>query len=164
MEFKVPRKTSLSNVTFEACKSISIVKNLQTLNEDIFDINGMVSDYNQEYESKNFIPEYMTNLEKILCFLQLLCENHNLALQNFLREQTTLKTKYNLVEMTMEILDILCGGTTGGLGLIGLYINEINVKLVAQCIKTLTEYCQGPCHENQVIYKILIIFIEFYCY
>ncbi|KFM80946.1 Inositol 1,4,5-trisphosphate receptor, partial [Stegodyphus mimosarum] len=46
-------------------------------------------------------------------------------------------------------LDCICGSTTGGLGLLGLYINEHNVSLVDQTLETLTEYCQGPCHENQ---------------
>ncbi|KAJ8936454.1 hypothetical protein NQ314_012316 [Rhamnusium bicolor] len=46
-------------------------------------------------------------------------------------------------------LDCICGSTTGGLGLLGLYINENNVALINQTLETLTEYCQGPCHENQ---------------
>ncbi|KAI1893130.1 hypothetical protein AGOR_G00140740 [Albula goreensis] len=43
----------------------------------------------------------------------------------------------------------MCGSTTGGLGLLGLYINETNVGLITQTLETLTEYCQGPCQENQ---------------
>lgn len=54
-------------------------------------------------------------------------------------------------------LDCICGSTTGGLGLLGLYINEHNVSLVDQTLQTLTEYCQGPCHENQV-YHFLCTF------
>jgi hypothetical protein len=71
------------------------------------------------------------------------------ARQNFLRCQNN-KTNYNLVCETLQFLDIMCGSTTGGLGLLGLYINEDNVGLVIQTLETLTEYCQGPCHENQV--------------
>lgn len=71
------------------------------------------------------------------------------APQNFLRSQNN-KTNYNLVCETLQFLDIMCGSTTGGLGLLGLYINEDNVGLVIQTLETLTEYCQGPCHENQV--------------
>lgn len=71
------------------------------------------------------------------------------APQNFLRCQNN-KTNYNLVCETLQFLDIMCGSTTGGLGLLGLYINEDNVGLVIQTLETLTEYCQGPCHENQV--------------
>uniref|UniRef100_A0A8C3NUJ7 Inositol 1,4,5-trisphosphate receptor n=1 Tax=Cyanoderma ruficeps TaxID=181631 RepID=A0A8C3NUJ7_9PASS len=87
-------------------------------------------------------------MKPILRFLQLLCENHNRDLQNFLRCQNN-KTNYNLVCETLQFLDIMCGSTTGGLGLLGLYINEYNVALITQTLETLTEYCQGPCHENQ---------------
>ena len=47
------------------------------------------------------------------------------------------------------LLDCICGSTTGGLGLLGLWINENNVDLINQTLESLTEYCQGPCHENQ---------------
>uniref|UniRef100_A0AAY4DE77 Inositol 1,4,5-trisphosphate receptor n=1 Tax=Denticeps clupeoides TaxID=299321 RepID=A0AAY4DE77_9TELE len=87
-------------------------------------------------------------MKPILRFLQLLCENHNHDLQNFLRCQNN-KANYNLVCETLQFLDIMCGSTTGGLGLLGLYINEGNVGLIIQTLETLTEYCQGPCQENQ---------------
>ncbi|XP_034027770.1 inositol 1,4,5-trisphosphate receptor type 3 [Thalassophryne amazonica] len=90
----------------------------------------------------------ITIMKPILRFLQLLCENHNQDLQNFLRCQNN-KTNYNLVCETLQFLDIMCGSTTGGLGLLGLYINESNVHLITQTLETLTEYCQGPCQENQ---------------
>uniref|UniRef100_A0A3Q3WWS6 Inositol 1,4,5-trisphosphate receptor n=1 Tax=Mola mola TaxID=94237 RepID=A0A3Q3WWS6_MOLML len=90
----------------------------------------------------------ITIMKPILRFLQLLCENHNPELQNFLRNQNN-KTNYNLVCETLQFLDCICGSTTGGLGLLGLYINEGNVDLVRQTLETITEYCQGPCHENQ---------------
>uniref|UniRef100_A0A668AY01 Inositol 1,4,5-trisphosphate receptor n=1 Tax=Myripristis murdjan TaxID=586833 RepID=A0A668AY01_9TELE len=91
----------------------------------------------------------ITIMKPILRYLQLLCENHNSDLQNFLRNQNN-KTNYNLVCETLQFLDCICGSTTGGLGLLGLYINESNVDLVRQTLETITEYCQGPCHENQV--------------
>ncbi|XP_072438759.1 inositol 1,4,5-trisphosphate-gated calcium channel ITPR1 isoform X1 [Chiloscyllium punctatum] len=87
-------------------------------------------------------------MQPILRFMQLLCENHNRDLQNFLRCQNN-KTNYNLVCETLQFLDCICGSTTGGLGLLGLYINEKNVSLINQTLESLTEYCQGPCHENQ---------------
>ncbi|XP_038054419.1 inositol 1,4,5-trisphosphate receptor isoform X2 [Patiria miniata] len=104
-------------------------------------------------------------MQPILRFLQLLCENHNRELQNWLRQQQHVvvktsgtssylrhqnnKTNYNLVCETLQFLDCICGSTTGGLGLLGLYINENNVALINQTLESLTEYCQGPCHENQ---------------
>ena len=50
--------------------------------------------------------------------------------------------QYNLVSETLILLDVICGSTTGGLGLLGLYINENNVSLINQILETLTEYCQ----------------------
>lgn len=95
------------------------------------------------------LPEDIAIMEIILRFLQLLCENHNSELQNYLRVQPTNKTSYNLVCETLQFLDCICGSTTGGLGLLGLWINENNVHLINQALETLTEYCQGPCHDNQ---------------
>uniref|UniRef100_A0A7M4F952 Inositol 1,4,5-trisphosphate receptor n=1 Tax=Crocodylus porosus TaxID=8502 RepID=A0A7M4F952_CROPO len=105
-------------------------------------ITGWISPQNNEMGVTVLI------MEPILRFLQLLCENHNRDLQNYLRCQNN-KTNYNLVCETLQFLDIMCGSTTGGLGLLGLYINECNVALITQTLETLTEYCQGPCHENQ---------------
>ncbi|XP_077337534.1 inositol 1,4,5-trisphosphate-gated calcium channel ITPR3 isoform X3 [Lithobates pipiens] len=101
-----------------------------------------------EIGERNEVGPLILIMEPILRFLQLLCENHNPDLQNYLRSQSN-KTNYNLVCETLQFLDIMCGSTTGGLGLLGLYINEKNVALIIQTLETLTEYCQGPCHENQ---------------
>ncbi|KAM6977326.1 inositol 1,4,5-trisphosphate-gated calcium channel ITPR3 [Aplochiton taeniatus] len=102
----------------------------------------------QEQKEETEMGPAVTIMKPILRFLQLLCENHNQDLQNFLRCQNN-KTNYNLVCETLQFLDIMCGSTTGGLGLLGLYINESNVHLITQTLETLTEYCQGPCQENQ---------------
>uniref|UniRef100_A0A8C4IQV4 Inositol 1,4,5-trisphosphate receptor n=1 Tax=Dicentrarchus labrax TaxID=13489 RepID=A0A8C4IQV4_DICLA len=102
-------------------------------------------DKNQDEGEMSFVIIIM---QPILRFLQLLCENHNRDLQNFLRCQNN-KNNYNLVCETLQFLDCICGSTTGGLGLLGLYINEKNVALINQTLESLTEYCQGPCHENQ---------------
>lgn len=96
----------------------------------------------------NKLTNKISVMQPILRFLQLLCENHNSDLQNLLRSQNS-KTNFNLVSETLMFLDCICGSTTGGLGLLGLYINENNVQLINQTLETLTEYCQGPCHENQ---------------
>ncbi|KAM6930006.1 inositol 1,4,5-trisphosphate-gated calcium channel ITPR3 [Lycodopsis pacificus] len=102
----------------------------------------------EEKEVEMEMGPAVTIMKPILRFLQLLCENHNHDLQNFLRCQNN-KANYNLVCETLQFLDIMCGSTTGGLGLLGLYINESNVHLITQTLETLTEYCQGPCQENQ---------------
>ncbi|XP_068150313.1 inositol 1,4,5-trisphosphate receptor isoform X2 [Drosophila tropicalis] len=99
-------------------------------------------------QRRNQLSNKVLVMQPILRFLQLLCENHNPDLQNLLRNQNN-KTNNNLVSETLMFLDCICGSTTGGLGLLGLYINEHNVALINQTLETLTEYCQGPCHENQ---------------
>ncbi|XP_078339538.1 inositol 1,4,5-trisphosphate-gated calcium channel ITPR1-like isoform X2 [Crassostrea virginica] len=103
---------------------------------------------NKEKEDKK-LPPNVALMKYILRFLQLLCENHNADLQNFLRNQPNHAKPYNLICETLQFLDSICGSTTGGLGLLGLYINEHNVDLIIQALTSLTEYCQGPCHENQ---------------
>ncbi|XP_063897860.1 inositol 1,4,5-trisphosphate receptor isoform X1 [Helicoverpa armigera] len=102
----------------------------------------------KEAGNSDVLPSKVAIMRPILRFLQLLCENHNPDLQNLLRNQNN-KSNYNLVSETLMFLDCICGSTTGGLGLLGLYINEGNVALINQTLETLTEYCQGPCHENQ---------------
>lgn len=92
-------------------------------------------------EQRNRLSAKVLVMQPILRFLQLLCENHNPDLQNMLRNQSN-KTNYNLVSETLMLLDCICGSTTGGLGLLGLYINENNVALINQTLETLTEYCQ----------------------
>ena len=111
--------------------------------------NGASSSIVSAANNQNHLPEDIAIMEIILRFLQLLCENHNGDLQNYLRVQPNNKTSYNLVCETLQFLDCICGSTTGGLGLLGLWINEHNVHLINQTLESLTEYCQGPCHDNQ---------------
>lgn len=102
----------------------------------------------RERDDQDGLSNKVLIMQPILRFLQLLCENHNKDLQNLLRNQKH-KNNINLVSKTLVFLDCICGSTSGGLGLLGLYINENNVALINQTLETLTEYCQGPCHENQ---------------
>jgi inositol 1,4,5-triphosphate receptor type 1 len=114
-----------------------------------FDRFASYSSYDPSPSSNELkLPEEIVIMRPILRFLQLLCENHNRELQNYLRNQNN-KNNYNLISEALIFLDCICGSTTGALGLLGLYINESNVDLVNQTLETLTEYCQGPCHENQ---------------
>ena len=114
-----------------------------------FDSMKNISNGNDAHKNNSHLPFEVSIMEVILRFLQLLCENHNANLQNYLRVQKNNKNSYNLVCETLQFLDCICGSTTGGLGLLGLWINEDNVHLINQTLQTLTEYCQGPCRENQ---------------
>lgn len=131
-----------SSVTFKAYSTFR-----RELDPDL-ELMGSGLEGSEEMVEEIQMSQAITVMKPILRFLQLLCENHNRNLQNFLRDQNN-KTNYNLVCETLQFLDCICGSTTGGLGLLGLYINERNVDLVNQTLETITEYCQGPCHENQ---------------
>ena len=121
---------------------------LPPLSPGLEDLLAEKVEKSREKEEEKQLSTKVAIMQPILRFLQLLCENHNTFLQNLLRDQNN-KTKYNLVSETLILLDCICGSTTGGLGLLGLYINENNVGLINQIMETLTEYCQGPCYENQ---------------
>ncbi|XP_051964558.1 inositol 1,4,5-trisphosphate receptor type 3-like isoform X4 [Xyrauchen texanus] len=148
----------MKNAQLDIKSTISVnVGEMSNKAKDDKDIEtGAVSSFGQPETPQQFEPQEVeaemgpsiSIMKPILRFLQLLCENHNQDLQNFLRSQNN-KTNYNLVCETLQFLDIMCGSTTGGLGLLGLYINENNVELITQTLETLTEYCQGPCQENQ---------------
>uniref|UniRef100_A0A5S6QTU2 Inositol 1,4,5-trisphosphate receptor n=1 Tax=Trichuris muris TaxID=70415 RepID=A0A5S6QTU2_TRIMR len=101
----------------------------------------------QDKPDTEMLPPEVSVMGSILRLLQLMCENHNSDMQNFLRTQHN-RTNYNLVIGTLTFLDTICGSTSGSLGLLN-EINEFNVPLVNRALISLTEYCQGPCHENQ---------------
>ena len=88
-------------------------------------------------------------LPSSLCVLHLIPSCPPPLAQNLLRHQDG-KREYDLVLQTLQFLDSIFGGTNGGLGLVKFYINDRNTPLIMQCLETLTEYCQGPCADNQV--------------
>ena len=58
--------------------------------------------------------------------------------------------KYGLVQTTLDYLDCICAPALTGIGLNSLLSFDARVDAINQCLITLTEYCQGPCKENQV--------------
>jgi hypothetical protein len=75
----------------------------------------------------------------ILEFLQLLCENHNKKLQNFLRYQENFRKVYDLVSLTNIYLQSLFNN----------FEKQFFESLV-NCFDLLIEFIQGPSLENQV--------------
>ncbi|KAL9888086.1 inositol 1,4,5,-trisphosphate receptor isoform 2-T2 [Glossina fuscipes fuscipes] len=151
-------KKELHNAGLATARAFSNARNLHAVGDEhsALNVNSPLDEiiaeklekHKDSKEDRNKLSNKVLVMQPILRFLQLLCENHNPDLQNLLRHQNH-KTNYNLVSETLMFLDCICGSTTGGLGLLGLYINENNVALINQTLETLTEYCQGPCHENQ---------------
>lgn len=80
-------------------------------------------------------PDY---LRFIMRLLQLLCENHNKPLQNYIRHQTNSRKSYNMIRLTVTLL-----------GALGKKMYFRHFHLMSQCFDTLTESIQGPCLENQ---------------
>jgi hypothetical protein len=74
----------------------------------------------------------------IIRFLQLLCENHNLDLQNYLRYQEKSSVNYNMLAITINLLSALMHSNRGS-----------SFLVMNQCFDTITEFMQGPCTENQ---------------
>ena len=74
---------------------------------------------------------------EILLLLQLFCDNCYLPFQNYLREQK--------VTQSVDLVDEVCG-----LLLVLKPCESFELdRLILQCLKTLTDFCQGPCSENQ---------------
>ncbi|XP_052750963.1 inositol 1,4,5-trisphosphate receptor, partial [Galleria mellonella] len=135
-------------VTTACGSAVHAYSDIHTMSHGTTVLEEIMAEKKRETGNSDILPAKVSVMRPILRFLQLLCENHNPDLQNLLRNQNN-KSSYNLVSETLMFLDCICGSTTGELGLLGLYINEGNVALINQTLETLTEYCQGPCHENQ---------------
>ncbi|KAI0984952.1 hypothetical protein GJ496_002567 [Pomphorhynchus laevis] len=136
-------ETSLLGPTTDISQENNSVQN------DVLNRKRSSADTSASQHLISALPSSVQRLKSIFRFLQLLCENHNNAFQNFLREQSENKVNYNLVGETLFLLDALCGSHTGLLGLLGNYITIDSYDLIVQILETLTEYCQGPCHINQ---------------
>lgn len=92
--------------------------------------------------SKNDEPglsHKMHVLKLVLKFMQSICENHYTRAQNIMRVQGN-KMDYDLVSETLALLDSICDSSQ---------LSDQNVAVINQVLETLTELCQGPCHENQ---------------
>lgn len=88
--------------------------------------------------SDDMVTLGVTHMKDILRFLQLLCEGHNEDLQNLLRLQSNNLQSYDLVAETALYLEAMERD-----------IDPTNIHLASQVFITLTEFCQGPCHQNQ---------------
>ena len=102
-------------------------------------------------KSENFFRTLSEYLEKkkirvksfkteclILEFIALLCEDHNILLQNYFRFQEKSLIKFNFIHRILKFIDFLAN------------LKKFKVyKPLCLCFDALTELCQGPCKENQ---------------
>merc|ERR1712118_328645 len=85
---------------------------------------------------------------KMLCsankMLQLLCEGHNISMQNYLRHQMDNKQSINILEQTHRLLSRLCKDS------IALdAMDNGDLQLIVSALELLVEMLQGPCEANQ---------------
>ena len=79
-----------------------------------------------------------SGMKKVLRFLQLLCEGHNLNAQRYLISQSAAAESVNLVQATANyLLEIFAS------------LDTENIDSITQVFVTLTEFCEGPCAEAQ---------------
>ena len=88
--------------------------------------------------------------QKILLFIQLCCDNCFLPFQEFFQVQNPLNLVAN-IDLVSEILQLL----TRLEGISDLKEQSMSRTVICdiaiQCIKTLTDCCQGPCLSNQIV-------------
>ena len=118
------------------------------INKDIFE---NLKDKSNIKEPK-IDMENLNMIKDILRYLQLLAENHNTVLQNFLREQTTNRLSYNFVNILVEYLSMLLGKLSNifehNQQFTEYFINLYYERFMS-CLDTIIEFLQGPCLKNQ---------------
>ena len=120
----------------------------QSFNKDVF--YNLSSD--PFVEQINIDNQNLTIVTDKLRFLQLLTENHNLFLQNYLREQTNNRISYNFVNILIEYLSTLLeklGNMNEKYNNLTRYCTELYYKRLLYLLDTVCEFLQGPCKKNQ---------------
>eukprot|EP01059_Diplonema_ambulator_P004123 TRINITY_DN13824_c0_g1_i1.p1 TRINITY_DN13824_c0_g1~~TRINITY_DN13824_c0_g1_i1.p1 ORF type:complete len:2576 (+),score=612.53 TRINITY_DN13824_c0_g1_i1:62-7789(+) len=84
------------------------------------------------------------HIEETMRFLQLCCEGHNTALQNYFRVQEDNVQSHDLVSETLKFLTSLFSIAT-----VRDVMSEFCLQVGIQTWRTLTEFCQGPVPGNQ---------------
>ncbi|KAL4462516.1 hypothetical protein ABPG72_009117 [Tetrahymena utriculariae] len=86
---------------------------------------------------------------EILKLLQLICENHNSNLQNYMRHQIKSRNNYNLIQDVILVIDSQIRVLNND-NFKQININQQNIEVLCQAFETLTEFVQGPCKQNQL--------------
>ena len=149
------RFTQSLNLMIEKCRSFD----LEILGRNNTDDDwALIALEDLEKKPQSAVKSLSAFAKDLFHFLQLLCEGHNEKFQNFLRDQPQNSKSYNLVTASVDFLMFLqegfsnmhwsfvySGSKTKG-------FERSSIKLVAitnQVFRTLTEYIQGPCVNNQ---------------
>ena len=129
--------------------SDNFFKNIyQSFNKDIF-YNLNDDPFIEEISKDN---KNLKIINDKLRFLQLLTENHNLFLQNYLREQKNNRISYNFINILIEYLSMLLeklGNLNDKYKNLPSYYIELYYKRLLFLLDTISEFLQGPCKQNQ---------------
>eukprot|EP00755_Sulcionema_specki_P032801 Sspe_Gene.19985::Locus_7307_Transcript_1_1_Confidence_1.000_Length_7185::g.19985::m.19985 len=88
------------------------------------------------------IDSNLCHVKNTLRLLQLFCEGHNHELQSYIHAQPDNLHSVDLVKESFMVLKAVLGVPLS-------CFEQTLFELVLQCFNSLTEYCQGPCKENQ---------------
>eukprot|EP00667_Euglena_gracilis_P000043 EG_transcript_43 len=81
----------------------------------------------------------LCHVTSILRLLQLLCEGHHQQMQNYVRHQHDNLYSFNMVTEIVAFLRAIVSSQP----------DDTLVEVSTQAVITLTEFCQGPCVDNQ---------------
>lgn len=79
------------------------------------------------------------HIKLVFRLLQLLCEGHHLGMQHYVREQRDNLHSINILKDVVTLMSELC-----------VCIDANNVSIVTRGLALFTEFCQGPCFNNQM--------------
>ena len=139
-------------------KRLNTLKSKENLDEDkndgFYEELEELTQYKERLDSR-ILPDdddgmdfTSINYSKMICirilrFLQLLCENHNIKLQDHLRQQN------NIDGVSLGKNFDFPTFISNMFGIFSKHANYPTMKLGGQLIDTLIELLQGPCHGNQ---------------
>lgn len=92
----------------------------------------------KEPDSKLNESSFAAMSQDLCRLLQLLCEGHHFEFQNYVRHQNDNFNSYNMCVLVMELLHTAVGK-----------MDPSTLPVAIQALNTLTEFCQGPCQQNQ---------------
>eukprot|EP00760_Papus_ankaliazontas_P013904 PhM_4_TR15917/c0_g1_i1/m.26253 len=81
-------------------------------------------------------------IQPLFRFVQLMCEGHNLDMQNYIAHQFDNLHSVNTLREVLNLLQDMVGSTV---------VTSTVIDVLKQTFALLTEVCQGPCRGNQFI-------------
>ncbi|CAD8077595.1 unnamed protein product [Paramecium sonneborni] len=141
----------------EVFLNIGLCDNYDFYDDETSTISRLNPTQEDDIKEENIKEEFKNLLNKSFRFLQLLCENNNVKMKNFIRQQieTDLNPKIgsiNFIELATSQLRVFCKAFNSKISEIPIYILDFILEVV-----------QVPCLENQIT-LCKTTFFEDVCY